>query len=103
MEILDTLKRVNIDGVDLEKAIALLAFGRTLQAEYAELELETPDWLNVRLRELRREINTRVADAKEKRLSELKSRRETLETPEVRRKKIDAEIKKLEQEVGATA
>ncbi len=103
MEILETFRKVNIDGVDLEKAIALLAFGRALQAEYTEIEVEAPDWVQIRMRELRREINTRVADAKEKRLSELKSRRETLESPEARKRKIDAEIKKLEQEVGASA
>lgn len=95
---LEELKRVNCDAVDLEKAIALLAFGRGMIAEYGELELEPAEWLTSTVRSLRREITVRVADAKEKRLKELKSSRERLDSPELRKKKIDAEIKKLEAE-----
>lgn len=100
---LDELRKVNVDGIDLERAVALLAFGRSVVAEYAELELEPAEWLVSTVRQLKREINTRVADAKEKRLRDLKTRREQLETPELRRKKIDAEISRLQKELEVGA
>jgi len=96
---LNELKTINLVGVELEKAIALLSFGRALQAEYAELEVPVPEWLQVRMRELKREVKTRVTDMKEHRLRELKARRATLETPESQRRKIDLEIKSLESEL----
>ena len=90
------LKSVNTDAVDIEQAVALLAFGRTLQSEYAELEIETPEWLGNTIKSLRREITTRNADALEKKLRDLKARRESMESPEARRRKLEAEIKKTE-------
>lgn len=85
--------------MDLDEAVALSAFGRSLKAEYEAQAIETPEWLDNRLRELRREIKVRTQDVLDKRLREAKARLETLKTPTERREALEAEIKRLEAQL----
>lgn len=93
---LDQLKNLNIPSIDLDEAVALSAFGRMLKAEYETLGAETPEWLDNRLRELRREVKVRQQDSIEKRLREARARMETLKTPTERRDDLAKEIERLE-------
>lgn len=98
---LERLKLIDLARMDMDEAMALAAFGRGLQHEYAEFEIEPPAWLHSRLRELQREIRARHMDGLEKRLRDLKRMRESLEEPAAKREKMDAEIKKLENAISA--
>lgn len=93
----DQLKNLDIDRMDLDEAVALLAFGKAVRAEYDSVQVEVPEWVDARIRELKREIHARQADSRDKRLRELKARREALKPAEERRSEIDAEIKRLEE------
>lgn len=97
---LERLKNVNLDGMDIDEAVALSAFARGLKAEYDTLSLETPEWLDTRIRELRREIKRRSQDAIARRLAEAKARREALKPATEKREELDKEIAMLEQLVG---
>ena len=94
---LERLKNLNLEGLDIDEAIALSGFARGMKAEYDALSLETPEWLDTRIREVRREIKSRTADMFEKRLREAKARYETLKPTAERRDEVKAEIEKLEQ------
>lgn len=97
---LETLKNLNIDRLDLDEAIALSRFARSLRAEYEELGLEIPEWLDSRTRELRREIKARNQDYLEKRLKEAKDRYNRLKPAEEQRDEARAEVERLEKMVG---
>lgn len=97
---LERLKNLNIDGMDIDEAVALSAFARGMKAEYDTLALETPEWLDTRIREVRREIKSRTQDLLERRLREAKARREALKPATERRQEVDDEIARLEKLVG---
>lgn len=94
---LQRLKTLDVDRlIDMEELVELSTLARSLKAEFVEHELDVPEWLSDKAKTLNREINARNQDAIERRLRELKNRRETLETPAERKKKINAEIQQLE-------
>lgn len=93
---LETLKHLDVERLDFDELIALSAFAKLLRAEY-ESASEVPEWLDDAGRSLKRDLQARQADATEKRLRELKARRETLKTPDQKRADIDKEIADLEQ------
>lgn len=99
LDIMNTLKNLDVNRMSLEDAVGLSAYGKSLLHEYAEYEVEAPEWLILRTREIQRLIGSMTRDAKEKRLRELKARRESLDDAATRKRKTDAEIKKLETEL----
>lgn len=88
------------DRLSLEDLVSLAAFGRSLRAEYEELDLEEPQFIDIQLKSLKREIRTRNADRLEKSLREKKARLETLKTPTQKKAELQSEIKKLEAQLA---
>lgn len=98
---LDQLKNLELQRMDIDEAIALSAFARLLKAEYEHVDTEAPQWLDDRTREIRDEVRDRLRDTVQKRLRELYARAEALATAEEKRAKIREQIKKLESASGA--
>jgi hypothetical protein len=90
------LKRLNTDNRDLDELVGLSAFGRHLQAEFAQLNVEEPDWLGPILIDLRREVATRNRNALDLRIRQLKARQQALKPAAERRAEVDAQIAALE-------
>jgi len=80
--------------------VALRMFAGQLRDFYEKMQLEPPEWLDTRIKELSREIKSRTADMLEKRLREAKARREALKPATERREEVDAEIKRLEEQLA---
>lgn len=97
---LQTLKNFDAQTTPIDELVLLSALGNMLTAECAEQGIEQPKWLGPKLKTLRREIATRNQDALEKRIAELKARRETLLSATERRKQLDAEIAELTAKVS---
>ena len=97
---LERLKSLNIEGMDLDEAVALRMFAGQLRDFYEKMQLEPPEWLDTRIKELSREIKSRTADMLEKRLREAKARREALKPATERREEVEAEIKRLEEQLA---
>lgn len=93
---LDSLRRVNTETIDPEEIVALLAFAKGYKAEFDANAMPTPEWVDDKIRALKRELETRNADQKQRRLRELKSQRESLLSAAEKRQKLDEEIAKLE-------
>jgi hypothetical protein len=85
-----------IDGIDLDEAISLVAFGKVLSAEYAEFEMETPEWLTEALTSLKREIGVRRLDAIEREIKDADSRLEALKSADEKRTDLRAKKDRLE-------
>lgn len=96
---INELKNFNADRLDLDELVGLSAFGRCFQAECAALNVEEPDWLGSNLRILRKEISIRQQDRLEKLLHQKKSRLQSLKPAAEKRAEIEAEIKKLEEQL----
>lgn len=97
---LSQFKQFNTDSLSLEELVALSAFGRQLRAEYEELDLDEPEFVDAQLKSLKREIRTRNADRLEKSLREKKARLEMLKTPTQKKTELQSEIKKLEAQLA---
>lgn len=98
---LERLKNFDLDRMDVDELVFLSALARTLKQEYEAVGAETPEWVDTRARELRREIRARHADLIEKRLREAKMRLEALKPASERRKDVEAEIARLEAMVAS--
>lgn len=96
---LDRLRSFDVDRMDMEEAVSLSAFGRALRTEYDVLQEMPPDWLDNRLKELRRMIRSRQQDSLEKRLREARLRLSHLRTPDEKRADVEREIASLEQQL----
>lgn len=94
---LEALRNLMLDRLDVDEAISLSAFARSLKAEYEHCGAEAPQWLDDKTRELRSEIRDRLRDSVQKRLREAKSRLESLATPEEKRDRLRKEIEDLEK------
>lgn len=97
---LTKLRTFNVDGLEVDEAVALYAFGKTLGQTYAEFGLEPPEWVGEQLEVLRREIKDRQRDALIKDLKDTKARREGLRTVDEKRAELDAKIARLEAAIG---
>jgi len=97
---IDRLKNFNVDATDIDELVAISAFARSLAAEYEANTLEKPEWLETKSAELKREINGRQADARAKKIKEIKLKLGTLKTAEEKRNELNAELARLE---GVTA
>ena len=93
-------KNFNVEHADLDELVALAAFGRHLRTEYENLKVTEPEFVDINLKSLRREIDTRLADRREARVRELKAQRDSLKTAAERREAIDRELAALGETVG---
>lgn len=96
---INQLKTLDTDRYDLDELVALSAEGKALQAEYAALGVDEPEWLGTAVRSLIRDVRTRQADAIEKRLRQAKARVQALKPASERRAELEAEIQKLQSQL----
>ncbi len=104
MHQLEQFRNFNVDGLDIDELVALSVFGRQLRAEYESLQIEEPEWVDVQLKSLRREIHVRNANALEARKREIDSRLDALKSPGQRKTELlneRAQIDKALKAVGA--
>jgi hypothetical protein len=90
-------KNFQADRMDLDELVALAAYGRALRTEYEAVGLDEPEFIDIQLKSLRREIHSRNADKLEKTLREKRSRLEALKSPTEKRAEIKKEIAALEK------
>lgn len=92
---LERLKNFDSERSNPDEMVELHAFARVMIAEYKELQLEAPEWLEEKQLEVRRELNNRLADMKAKRIREIKAKLATLKTAEEKRNELADELKRL--------
>lgn len=100
MKMLAQLRNVNVDRIDLDEAIGLLAFGELMLRSYPEHGLSVPEWLDENVKLLRREVNTRQRESLEKRRKELQLGIERTRTAQERRDAYARELADVEAKLG---
>jgi len=104
MHQLDQFQNFNVDGLSIDELVALAVFGRQLRTEYEAHQLEEPEWVDIQLKALRREIITRNAQNLESRRREIALRLDSLKTPGQKKQELlkeQAEIDRKLKAVGA--
>lgn len=100
---LNQLKTFDANRLDMDELVYLAALGRAIREEYEALGLDEPDWVDVQLKTIKREIHARNADKLEKRRREIETRLEGLKTPTQKKQELlreKAQIEKQLAEVG---
>ena len=97
---LNQFRNFDADRCDVAELMELAAFGRALRAEFAAHNVEEPEFVDVQLKSLAREIRTRNADQLARTLREKKARLQALKPAEQRREELAAEIADLEKQLA---
>lgn len=92
---LNKLKNFDALRMSVEELLELSAYARALKAEYDYNNMDIPEWLEGQIKSLKREINTRNAEALEARKRDLEARLEGLKTNREKREELEKELAKL--------
>jgi len=93
---LEEFRNFNKDRLDLDDLVTLAAFGRLLRAEYEAEKVDEPEFVNIQLMVLRREIASKMADKRAARLRQIKTQLHGLKTTAERREDLEKELAELE-------
>lgn len=99
---LERLKNLNIDRIDLDEAVALVAIGKMAQTTYAGFEVPAPRWLGESLETLSDEIRRRRREMLVARQRELAAQVSTLKSREERRADAEAELARINAQLAGT-
>ena len=97
MNVIERIKAVNTDRIDLDDAVELYALGGIVKTTYDGNQLEAPEALRDGLDGLGKLIKTKRRDNIERALKEATARRASLSTAEEKRGREDSEITRLKQ------
>ena len=100
---LQQLRNFDVDRMDLDDLIGLVAYAKLMRAEYEKMGLEEPDWVNDKIKTLTREIKAKTAEKLASRAREINSRLEALKTPTQRKSELQKELKRIQEQIGEEA
>lgn len=97
---LATFKTYSADRMDVEEMLSLSAFGKGLKAEFVEFGLEVPEYVELQLKSLRRDIRSKVSDKLEAEKKRLQSQLENLKTPQERKTELRRQLAKVNDQLS---
>lgn len=102
MNLLNEFKNFQVDRMDTDDLVALVAFGHQLRDQYEKFGLEVPDFVTDNLKTLTREIKMKTAQTLEARRKSLLAQKEALKTTAERKRDIETELKEVEAQLQTT-
>jgi len=100
---LEKYQNFDKDRLTLDELVELSAFGRSIRSEYEALNIPEPEFVDIQLKALRREITVRNADALEAELRKINARLTQLATPEERREALRKQKAEIEEKLKGVA
>ena len=97
---LSDFKQFDVNRLDIAGLVGLSAFGRALKGEFESQNVEVPEWVEVNLKSLRREIKARNADRIESALRDAKNRLDSLKTPTEKKAELKKTVQALEKQLA---
>ena len=97
---LEQLKRLDVNRLQLDEALAYAAFAKGLRQEYDTRNIPAPEWLDDAIRALNKDVEGRRRDALEMRLKEIRAQKTQLMTPAEKREALAAEEAELVGKLG---
>ena len=98
---LNELKNLPIDRMEMEQLVALLVFGESLVAGFEANEVDVPEWLKDRVKLLGRQVRDKNEDALRARLRQAQNKLNAMQPEAAKRKALAAEVAALEKKLGA--
>lgn len=97
---LNDLRNVRLDAVELDDAVALIAFGKSMQEVYEHHKLVAPPWLADNLKGLRKLVDDKRRDNLERARKRIELKLEEMKSTEEKRGDLSAELARIRQELG---
>lgn len=97
MQYLDAIKNYNTGAGSTEDLVALHAFGSMVKEHFEAMDIAQPDWLDSKLKQVKREIAQRNSDEIERKLRDARARLDNLKTPTERKAELQKEIARLQK------
>lgn len=100
MDMLTTLRALNLDRIDIDEMVALKTFGESMRGTYEVQGLATPEWLSDTLDVLGKEIASKRIEqlTRERKLIEAQER--TLMTKEEKRAELAQRKAAIDKQLG---
>ena len=93
---MERIRAVNVDRIDLDEAVELLAFAKLFDTEFTATGIPVPEFLTDAIGSLKNEIAARQKDARAKRLKQIRAAQAGLRTTEEKRADLAKEAEELE-------
>ena len=93
---LSQFKNFQLDRMDVDEMVYLYGVGMHLRHSYEQLSLDEPDYIDLNLKSLKREIKVKTAEKLEAKRLEIRSRLESLKTPQEKKRELQAQLKEVE-------
>jgi hypothetical protein len=90
----------DVDRLEINDLVALVAFGEMYRAQFEKMQLDEPDFINNKLRVLKREINIKRENTLLMRKKQLEARIEGYKTPTQKKAEDLAELKQVEKQLA---
>lgn len=97
---MEQLRTLNIDRVDLDDAIGLLTFAKQAKATYVEMGLEAPAWFADKVAGLEAYIKQRRVENLTKAAKEIEAELGKLKTAEEKRSDLRARLEQIQAALG---
>lgn len=98
--ILIILQETDIETLAIEELMIARSQLKTIDSDYQEMNLTTPEWTIDRLQEVSNEITLRVKSELQRQLRTELARRSALRTRDERRGDSDKKIERLRKQLG---
>lgn len=95
---LEQLKRLAVDVVQIEDLLAGQAFGKMLKAEFEEVGEDVPSWLDDKLRMIGRAIDAKLDERRALKIRELEGQLDRLTPAAEKRVAVEKQLKALKRQ-----
>lgn len=97
---LNQLRNLALDRMDMAEMVALAAFGRSMAEEYEVRAMEAPEWLTESLEALGGEIAARRKDELRRQLKQVDYEIDRIKPAAEKRKELAARAERLRTAIG---
>lgn len=97
---LSAFKTFTADRMEPDELVALYSFGNGLKASFEELNLEVPEYVELQLKTLKREIRGRYADKLEAEKRRIKAQLDGLKTTAERKTELRKQLESVETQLA---
>jgi hypothetical protein len=98
---LEQLRQVNVDRLELDGLVALSAFAKGLGDEYKRLKIDPPEWVVNSTETVAVEIKSRIRADLIRRQRQARQQLELLKTPTEKKASLRKEIEEIEAQLAS--
>jgi hypothetical protein len=98
---LEQLRQVNVDRLELDGLVSLSAFAKSLTDEYKRLKIDPPEWVGHSVETLNVEIKSRIRADLIRHQRQARQQLELLKTPTEKKTALRKEIEAIEAQLAS--